>query len=268
MIPPGTQQTGTHRLARGEFDSWKSYYWAYQNQLATRFYIPLLEEWGVPLTHNKVVDVGCGNGGFVAAFADRGAHCTGVEIRSFDWPPHGGVRFVVADVTANNAKESIGDSFDLVLLRDVIEHIPLDRKTSFISSLRRLGRSSARLFVTFPPYYSPFGLHQQTVLKSLLKRIPFLHLLPRRIVFSLVRAAGESQETVSRIADVINCRMTIRHFRQILKDLDVAVMQERFYLVRPSHEIRYGWKTRTLNTKGLGLVDEVRILGTAFLLEF
>jgi SAM-dependent methyltransferase len=266
VIPPGAQEARTGRLQREHFDSWSAYYWAYQYQLAIRFHIPLLEEWGVTLNGLGVLDVGCGNGGFVAGFADKGAHCTGVEIRDFDWPPHENVRFVVADITAQDAKQTVGAAVDLILLRDVIEHIPPGEKASFLSSLRGFGTPSARLLVTFPPYYSPFGLHQQTVLKSPLRRLPFLHLLQRRLLFSLMKAAGESEEAKRRIAEVMDCRMTIRHFRQIIRKLGISVIEERFYLIRPSHEIRYGWKTRTLRTKGTGLVDEMRILGTAFLL--
>jgi SAM-dependent methyltransferase len=266
MIPPSAQEKRTRRLAPEQFDSWKSYYWAYQYRLAIRFYIPLLEEWGIELTGVKVLDVGCGNGGFVAGFADRGARCTGVEIRDFNWQPHAGVRFVVADITTEDARRTVGTSFDLIVLRDVIEHIPRGEKASFLKILNGFKAPSAPLFVTFPPYYSPFGLHQQTVLKSPLRRIPFLHLLPRQLIFCLLRVWGESQEAERRIAEVIECRMTIRHFRQIIQELDMAVKHERFYLVRPSHEIRYGWKTRTLKTKGTAPVDEMRILGTAFLL--
>ena len=268
MNPTTGPEKTSHRLVREHFDSWKSYYWAYQYQLAVRFYVPLLEEWGIDLTGIKVLDVGCGDGGFVAAFADKGASCTGVEIQDFGWQPHAGVRFIVADITTEEAKQTVGTSFDLIILRDVIEHIPRAQKVSFLRSLRAFGSRSTRLFVTFPPYYSPFGLHQQTVLKSPLRRVPFLHLLPRRLIFSLMRLWGESEEAERRIAEVIDCRMTIHQFRRIIRDLGISVIQERFYLIRPSHEIRYGWRTRTLRTRGTGLVDEMRVLGTAYLLRF
>lgn len=267
MKPPSKRENRSSRLLREHYDSWRAYYWAYQYQLAIRFYIPLLEEWGVTLSGLRILDVGCGNGGFVAGFADKGARCTGVEIRDFDWPTHESVRFVVADITAPDAEQTVGTSFDLIVLRDVVEHIPLEEKASFLSTLGGFGNTSARIFVTFPPYYSPFGLHQQTVLKSPLRRLPFLHLLPRRLIFSLMKAVGESEEARRRIAEVIDCRMTIRHFRQIIRKLEISVIRERFYLVRPSHEIRYGWKARPLRARGSGLIDEMRILGTAFLLE-
>jgi SAM-dependent methyltransferase len=256
------------QLRREHFPSWKEYYRQYQYELADRFYIPLLFDWGIKLEGEKVLDVGCGDGGFLSAFADRGAHCTGVEIRDFRWKPHQNTQFIVTDISAPEAKRAVGSSHDLIILRDVIEHIPLPGKSAFLSSLSQFAASDGRLFLTFPPYYSPFGLHQQTILKSWLKRLPFLHLLPRRALLALLKLVGETEETRRRIEETIDSKMTIRHFRKLANTLGISILEERFYLVRPSHEIRYGWRSRVLTTRGKSIIDEIRVLGTAFLAGF
>ena len=75
------------------------------------------------------MDIGCRNGGFTAGLADEGAICTGIEINKFDWNIHNSnLRYIIQDITERDAVEKIGRDYDLIILRDVIEHIPLDQK--------------------------------------------------------------------------------------------------------------------------------------------
>ena len=76
------------------YSNWKEYYWTYQNILAKEYYIPLLEKWGIPLHQKNILDIGCGNGGFTAAFADVGSFATGVEIKQFQWVEHSNVKYL------------------------------------------------------------------------------------------------------------------------------------------------------------------------------
>ena len=66
--------------------AWKKYYFNYQKTLAEKYYIPLLKSLNKPIANKKALDVGCGDGGFITAFANEGAIATGVEIKDFNWP--------------------------------------------------------------------------------------------------------------------------------------------------------------------------------------
>ena len=57
------------RVRKGDYDSWQSYYWDYQQILAEDYYIPYLENEGNLSTSNikSIIDIGCGNGGFIDA---------------------------------------------------------------------------------------------------------------------------------------------------------------------------------------------------------
>ena len=257
----------TH-LKPESYPSWKEYYWTYQKKLAELYYIPLFAKWGVPLAGKKVLDVGCGDGGFTAALAEAGALCTGVEIRDFGWEKtHANLRFIQQDILADDAQSVLGNDYDIIILRDVIEHISLDKKHQFMAALRGFISSQGIILMTFPPFYSPFGLHQQTFLKSFLKKIPYLGWIPGGLLDALLRMFGESDKARADVREIKDCRMTLRHFNKILREQKYAIANEKYYLIRPSHELRYGWKLRESRLARIPILKEIFILGSVFKLS-
>ena len=53
-------------LNKKKFKNWNEYYWEYQYNLASEYYIPLLKRWNFDIKNKKILDIGCGNGGFTA----------------------------------------------------------------------------------------------------------------------------------------------------------------------------------------------------------
>jgi 2-polyprenyl-3-methyl-5-hydroxy-6-metoxy-1,4-benzoquinol methylase len=266
-MPQTPNNNLTFPLKPQDFPSWHEYYWTYQYQLAEKFHIPLMESWGIRLDNAKVLDVGCGDGGFTAALADRGAHCVGVEIKEFKRKASGNgrLRFVVQDVTAADAPTKLGTDYDLIVLRDVIEHIPLKDKEAFLLSLRRFLKGSGKIFFTFPPYYSPYGLHQQTALKSKLRTIPYLHYVPWSLLRRVTAWAGETSASQAVAEEIAQCKMTVRHFKKLTQKIGMSILHEKHYLVRPSHEIRYGWQTRVAWFGRVPILREVLVSGATML---
>jgi SAM-dependent methyltransferase len=257
----------TH-LKPESYATWKEYYWSYQNKLAELHYIPLFQKWGISMAGKKVLDVGCGDGGFTAGIAEAGAICTGVEIRDFGWErTHPNLRFVQQDIFADNAQLVLGDDYDIIILRDVIEHISLENKSQFMAALRKFTSNKGIILMTFPPFYSPFGLHQQTFLKSILKKVPYLGWIPGSILDMLLSMLGESDKARADVKEIRECRMTLRRFKKMVGQLDYNIDEEKYYLVRPSHELRYGWKLRESRLGGIPLIREVFILGSVFKLS-
>ena len=115
-------------------------------------YWPAVEEYLKPLPpHSSVIDLGCGNGSFLARLRGRGWKLTGVDLSKSgiqlaraQWPD---IRFEIADVTGDLS--SLGyRTFDAVISTEVIEHIYLPRK--FTANCLKLLRPGRMLVISTP----------------------------------------------------------------------------------------------------------------------
>lgn len=263
---------GEFPLKRSEFNSQEEFYWTYQYKLAEYYYIPLLKASGFHMGGKRVIDIGCGLGGFTAALADEGAaECLGIDIDSDLQRPCTGTRsnltYMIRDIAESDSVETAGTDYDLIVLHDVIEHVPLARKDRFVGALKQFCGHDTLILITFPPYYSPFGLHQQAILGSWLRFVPFLGWLPLGCLQPALRMFGEDDSASDRLREIKDSRMTIRNFRRTLDRLGFRIEFEQFYLVRPTHEIRFGWRTRMSRIRKIPVVNEVLNSGVLYLVK-
>src|SRR5437868_4524395 len=146
------------------------YYFGYQYGLGTQHIVPYLKSKGVPFAGKRICEIGCGEGGVLAALADEGAsNAVGIDIRqeaidraeiifkALDIPSE----FRIHDVTNDPTPPEWRESFDFVTLRDVMEH--LDNTEGSLQNVMDFLRPGGYLYVVFPPYYSPFGGHQHAL---------------------------------------------------------------------------------------------------------
>ena len=245
---------------------WKKYYFNYQKNLASKYYIPLIEKLDIEIKNKNILDVGCGDGGFITAFSEKKAITTGIEIKDFNWDPKSKVDFVVGNII-NDPIKLDDECFDIIIIRDVIEHIKKEEKEVFLKKIYDMIGENGVLFVTFPPFYSPFGLHQQVFCKSKLKYIPFLSLLPQSLLKIILYLFKEDEHTINELIDIKSCAMTIRKFVKMIKKLDYIVKYQKYYFIRPSHELRYGMKTKISYFGKIPLIRELFVTGTVFVLK-
>ena len=182
----------TH-IHKSKYKNWKDYYWDYQFILAKEYYIPLLKKWNYIFLNKKILDIGCGNGGFTSAFGEY-CNITGIDIKSFPWKKNKNVSYMPYDIFTEPKK--INTDFDLIIMRDVIEHIPIQKKLNFINKALEYGKDNSKLLITFPPFYSPFGLHQQVLLKSIIKYIPFLSSISPKILIPILKILNENPKSI------------------------------------------------------------------------
>ena len=153
--------------------------------------------------------------------------------------------------------------FDLVLLHDVFEH--LDHKQETLKTLANYLTPTGKLLITFPPFYSAFGGHQQ-LLKTWFARLPFVHLLPFMVsrVFPLL--TKEPASFVEEIQKLTRLRMGMTKFERLVPGAGLRVEQKQGYIISPNH-IRFGFTPMPSNfIAGLPVVGEMFTSGVVYLL--
>ena len=145
------------------------------------------------------------------------------------------------------------------LLHDVLEHIPDYGRA--LAALRGLLAEEGRLFVSFPPYYSGFGGHQQYA-RGIARMAPFVHLLPARLFFR-VAAPGQQEYMTAEgaledMVSVRRTRVTLGSAEAAFAGAGLAVERRELFLVRPEYTVRYGLKAR--GAAALGRVPGLREL--------
>lgn len=129
-------------------------YFDEQSQTSKNYYIPYIKE-VIGHIPDKVLEVGCGEGGNLLPFAKAGCRVMGVDIdamrieqaRTFFTQRHQQGQFIATDIFQLKDKAT---NFPLILLHDVIEHIR--DKERFLSGLQKHLSADGAVFVGFPAW--------------------------------------------------------------------------------------------------------------------
>ena len=107
----------------------------------------------------KVLEIGFGNGSFLAYARARGWDAIGTEINGalVETANRSGFHAIHAEALNKLGK----GAFDLVLAFDVLEHIPQAQMLAFVDSLAQRLKPGGVLLARFPNADSPFGLVTQ-----------------------------------------------------------------------------------------------------------
>jgi len=229
-------------------EDWETYYRRYQTTLAREHLIPEFARWGVSLAGKRVLEVGCGNGGCGAELARNGCRVVMMDIdeRLVGLAiEHNAKEGVAAEAFTGNALDESAPfwargPFDLVLFRDVMEH--LESPARALAIVRRFLAPGGAVLVVFPPYYSPYGGHQQILPRKKLlfvpyNKLPYLQWLPRPVFLRLVRGDAPPNREVARLNAI---RLTIRKFEREARAAGFEPRRRTLYLSRPSFSLRYG----------------------------
>ncbi len=201
----------------------------------------------------KVLEVGCAEGGLLEVLQDLGMYARGVELSpervniAKDKNPK--LNIDVGDITDTALPGKLGETFDVIVIREVIEHVP--NKITAFDNLNKLLNNDGFLFISFPPKYSPFAGHQQ-IGKSILKVVPYLHLFPKLIIKPLALSFGEDEGYVDEIKLHYSTGCSINLFENLYRLRGFRVIKKEFYLFRPIYALRFGLPTIKLpNVPGL-----------------
>ena len=254
------------KLNKDKFKNWKDYYFEYQRTLASSYYIPFLTNNNVELKDKNILEIGCGNGGFISAFGQFSDYCMGFDLKDLDWKKNN-IKYRRLDVFDDKLVNQIDSKFDIIILRDVIEHLDNKQTDKLFKQIELLSNSKASVLITFPPFYSPFGLHQQVLLKSMLRFIPYLSLIPKDLI-KVLTEEDSNKNGVEELLSLYDSKKTISMFYKLINNHGYQIIDEKFFHIRPSHQIRYGLKT--IESKliwHIPIIRELLITGTIFLIN-
>ena len=255
------------KLNKNNFTNWKDYYQAYQKSLAEDYYIPFMLRNNIIVDDKNILEIGCGNCGFIGAFGEYSNNCIGFDLKDLEWN-NNNVKYYKLNVFDENLTKKIDSKFDIIILRDVIEHLDNNKMDILFNQIKLLLKNSGVILLTFPPFYSPFGLHQQVLLNNFLSYIPYLSLLPKFIVKILIKGKMHDKKNVNELLSLYESKKTISSFYKLIDLKGYTIVREKFFHIRPSHQIRYGFKIIESNiVSKIPIIRELLILGTVFLIK-
>ena len=214
-------------------------YFQYQYLNARDYVLPFVKRQH-SVAAQEVLEVGCGAGGVLKAFAEEGCHAVGIDLnekkitfgrRQFEDQKLGNdVELVISDVFDFANDEENLNRYDVIVLKDSIEHIPNQRE--LLSLLKNCLAKDGIIFVGFPPWLMPYGGHQQ-IATSRMSQAPFLHLLPRALYERILRRLGEPEEIISELIEIVETRLTINSFKLCVNGAGLQISHQELYFINP-----------------------------------
>ncbi len=225
-------------------------YFKEQIYTTNKYVIPFIEK-HMPIDANtRVLEIGCGEGGNLEPFLDINCQVVGIDLNEgkikkgrayFETHERkNNIKFIYRDIYKIDLEE-IGN-FDLIILRDVIEHIYDQDK--FMSYVKKFLSSKGKIFFGFPPWQMPFGGHQQICKSKIASKLPYYHLFPKPIYTSLLKLFGESEVTIRNLVEIKETGISIDRFERILKKENYKVDEKKEFLINPNYEVKFNLTPR------------------------
>lgn len=200
----------------------------------------------------RVLEIGCGEAGVLKAFTDAGHQCFGIELeerrlvtaRSLmkEELEAGKIAFLNKNIYDVNLEQDIGEAFDLVILKDVIEHIPEQEK--FMPQLHRFLKPGGIVFFAFPPWQMPYGGHQQVLPGKWASKLPWYHLLPGPAYRWMLKMLGVNDSGIRTMYEIKSTGISIERFQKICKASGLEIVKGEYYLFNPIYKYKFNLKPR------------------------
>ena len=234
-----------------DFHTNKEVYFDYQYRNSKNYIVPFVQPWLEERRTLHVLEIGCGEAGVLKAFTELGHACLGIELsqsrvdiaRQFmaEELENGKIDFITRNIYDIDVEADIGHRFDLVILKDVIEHIPNQEK--FIRQLHNFLKPDGIVFFGFPPWYMPFGGHQQMATKKILS-MPYYHILPKSIYRGILKLFGERENRIKDLMEIKDTAISIERFERIVINSNFKILNRQLYLFNPIYRYKFNLKPR------------------------
>ena len=216
------------------------------------YVLPFIEKTKALGPGTTIFEVGTAEGGVLVPFMERGCHCLGVDLMQerIDLAKEflekelaeGKVELLCQNIYDADFLARFKGKFDVIILKDVIEHVPEQEK--FVPYLKNFLKPGGQIFFGFPPWYMPFGGHQQVCRKKWASVLPYYHILPRPLYRGILKMAGEDKVVIDELMEIKDTQITIERFERIVKASGMKVLNKQHYLINPIYKYKFGLKPR------------------------
>jgi SAM-dependent methyltransferase len=227
----------------------RDWYFQMQKLNCEEYVIPFIEKIRPVEATFRVLEIGCGEAGVISKFLEIGCSCVGIELdinkykeaqkRLSRFLASGPLILLPKDIYLVDPETEMKGKFDLIILKDVIEHIHdqerlMNRMKSYLSP-------GGLIFFGFPPWQMPFGGHQQICNSPFLSRLPYFHLLPMALYKGVLNAF---KENVGTFVEFKETGISIERFEKIVKNTAYTIVNKQHYLINPIYKYKFKMKVR------------------------
>ena len=224
-------------------------YFQEQSSTISNHVLPFLNQMITIDENTAILEIGCGEGGNLKPFLDMGCkRILGVDMsadkianaKAFfaNDPNKANIELITSDIYD---VDNIG-KFDIIMTRDVLEHIHGQER--FMEYVKRFLKPGGKFFLGFPPWYNPFGGHQQMCESKVLSKLPFFHLFPKSVYGFILKSFGETDPKIEALMEIKDTGITIERFEKILKKTGYKKDKVLYYFINPNYEAKFGLKPR------------------------
>ncbi len=231
----------------------RSQYFKEQSITTREYVVPYIQHVKWIDKRSKILEIGCGEGGNLVPFIEMGCKTVGVDISQgkinlaqeflSEYQSKKKPILLTSDVYDLSPDQT--GLFDVIFLRDVIEHIPDQQR--FLNFVKDFLEPDGVIFFGFPPWQMPFGGHQQTCNSKVLSKLPYFHLLPTSWYEGVLKLFGESEEKIKGLLEIRETRLSIEKFILIVKEQGYTFLNMTYYFINPNYRIKYGLQPRELS---------------------
>ena len=235
-----------------EFHSDKERYFDIQYRVTKDYILPFIKEHAPGKKWDRVLEIGCAEAGVLKCFLEEEAFCTGIELSPprlesaekfhADALKEGRIEFVNRNIFDIDPLNDLGGLYDLVILKDVIEHIPGQKE--FINQLPSFLNEGGYVFFAFPPWQMPFGGHQQVCKNKFLSKLPYFHLLPGPLYKMILKLGGENDIIIKELLDIKKTGISIERFERCISFNKLHITGRRHYLFNPIYQYKFNIRPR------------------------
>ena len=229
-----------------------SLYFKEQGITTSKHVIPYIESITKIDSESVILEIGCGEGGNLVPFLDRGCQCIGIDISEekiksgrelFASHQHSDkIELIYADIYSISEQDA--PKADIIVMRDVIEHLP--NQDYFMSFLKRFLKKDGLIFYAFPPWRMPFGGHQQVLPHKFLSKLPYYHILPKPIYRMILKMGKMPQDAIEGMLEIKSTGISIHRFRKLLKKNNYEILKVTDWFINPNYETKFNLKPRKL----------------------